>query len=109
MSKKKTYEEEGQTDENITEKNYRELPRSSLPFRFHFIDLLYDTQNNIRERHPEKRRRRIYPTGAVLAEGSHDRPAVIFSAHKNECVIQKAIWRSLCTELGSSTNYVRLT
>lgn len=50
-----------------------------------------------------------WPTGAVLAEGSHDRPAVIFSAHKNECVIQKAIWRSLCTEFGSCTNYVHLT
>ena len=48
-------------------------------------------------------------SGAVLAEGSHDRPAVFSSAHKNECVIQKAIWRSLCTEFGSSTNYVRLT
>lgn len=96
------------------------MRRSSLPFRFHFIDLIYDTHNTIRERHPEKRRR-IYKsievlvseaqwsTGAVLAEGSHDRPAVISSAHKNECVIQKAIWRSLCAEFGSSTNYVRLT
>lgn len=69
MSKKKTYEEEGQTDENITEKNYRELRRSSLPFRFHFIDLLYDTQNNIRERHPEKRRR-IY-TGSIKVTMTH--------------------------------------
>ena len=60
----------------LPKKNYRELRRSSLPFRFHFIDLLYDTQNNIRERHPEKRRR-IYKSIKVLV--SHNDPRERYS------------------------------
>ena len=51
----------------------KKLPRIAekfTSFRVHLIDLIYDTQNTIRELHPEKRRR-IYKSIKVLVSEPH--------------------------------------